>query len=83
MLSSYNLAFSFALLVLISTVMHAITLKYDHKRRAAEHFTSWLLGAMAGFLVLGRFILPYLNVYPRVDLLKVVRNNDFDLRVSF
>jgi uncharacterized protein YaaW (UPF0174 family) len=71
MASSYNLAVSFAALVVISTAMHVVTLKHDHKRRAVEHFTSWLLGTMMGFLIVGRLILPYFDIYPRVNLLNV------------
>jgi hypothetical protein len=83
MASSYNLAASFLALFLISTAMHAVTLRHDHKRRASEHFTSWLLGVMMGFLIVGRLGLPYFDVYPRVNLLNVFRQRDFDLRISF
>lgn len=76
-MTSYNIAGSFIALVVISTGMHIITIRADKKKRGFEHFTSFFLGVMAGILVLGSLILPYLGVYPTSSLVSAVQKQEF------
>lgn len=82
-ISSYNILASFIALVVVSSCIHIITLKHDRKRRPSEHFTAWLLGAMAGVLLLGYWLLPAVGVHPRIDLLLMLQTKHWDYRVSF
>ena len=80
--SQVNLAASFITLIIISTLMHVITLKHDKKRRGFEHFTAWFLGAMAGVLVLGSLVLPHFEIYPTTSFIKMIRRREFVWDVS-